>query len=200
MTAKTIDYYFTPMSPWAYLGHERFVAIAKRHNAHIEVKPVDYGRVFPVSGGLPLAQRPKQRQAYRLMELKRWREFLGVPLNLAPKHAPVPPELAARLIIAADMKELNAMALSLAIHRAAWVEDRNISDPETLKAICAENGRKPDFLWEAEQNEETKRRYDAYTQEAIDRQVFGAPTYVYKEELFWGQDRLDFLDRTLAKS
>ena len=200
MTAKTIDYYFTPMSPWAYLGHERFVAIAKRHNAHIEVKPVDYGRVFPVSGGLPLAQRPKQRQAYRLMELKRWREFLGVPLNLAPKHAPVPPELAARLIIAADMKELNAMALSLAIHRAAWVEDRNISDPETLKAICAENGRKPDFLWEAEQNEETTRRYDAYTQEAIDRQVFGAPTYVYKDELFWGQDRLDFLDRALAKS
>ncbi len=199
MTAKTIDYYFTPMSPWAYLGHERFVAIAKRHNAHIEVKPVDYGRIFPVSGGLPLAQRPKQRQAYRLMELKRWREFLGMPLNLPPKHAPVPPELAARLIIAADMKELNAMALSLAIHRAAWVEERDISDPETLKAICAENGRKPDFLWEAEQNEETKRRYDAYTQEAIDRQVFGAPTYIYKDELFWGQDRLDFLDRALAK-
>lgn len=199
MTAKTIDYYFTPTSPWAYLGHERFVAIAKRHNAHIEVKPVDFGRVFPVSGGLPLAQRPKQRQAYRLMELKRWREFLGVPLNLTPKHAPVPPELAARLIIAADMKELNAMALSLAIHRAAWVEDRNISDPETLKAVCAENGRKPEFLWEAEQNEETKRRYDAYTQEAIDRQVFGAPTYVYKDELFWGQDRLDFLDRALAR-
>ncbi len=199
MTAKMIDYYFTPTSPWAYLGHERFVAIAKRHNAHIEVKPVDFGRVFPVSGGLPLAQRPKQRQAYRLMELKRWREFLGVPLNLTPKHAPVPPELAARLIIAADMKELNAMALSLAIHRAAWVEDRNISDPETLKAVCAENGRKPEFLWEAEQNEETKRRYDAYTQEAIDRQVFGAPTYVYKDELFWGQDRLDFLDRALAR-
>ena len=199
MTAKTIDYYFTPISPWAYLGHERFVAIAKRHNAHIEVKPVDYGRVFPVSGGLPLAQRPKQRQAYRLTELKRSREFLGVPLNLAPKHFPAPAELAARLIIAADMKELNAMALSLAIHRAAWVEDRNISDPETLKAICAENGRKPDFLWEAEQNEETKRRYDAYTQEAIDRQIFGAPTYVYKDELFWGQDRLDFLDRALAR-
>ncbi|MBL0932112.1 MAG: 2-hydroxychromene-2-carboxylate isomerase [Alphaproteobacteria bacterium] len=199
MTAKTIDYYFTPLSPWAYLGHERFVAIAKRHNAHIEVKPVDYGRVFPVSGGLPLAQRPKQRQAYRLMELQRWREHLALPLILTPKNRPTSAELPSRLVIAADMKELNAMALSLAIHRAIWVEDRDISDPETLKAICAENGRKPDFLWEAEQNEETKRRYDSYTQEAIDRQVFGAPTYVYKDELFWGQDRLDFLDRALAK-
>ncbi len=199
MTAKTIDYYFTPLSPWAYLGHERFVAIAKRHNAHIEVKPVDYGRVFPVSGGLPLAQRPKQRQAYRLMELQRWREHLALPLILTPKNRSTSAELPSRLVIAADMKELNAMALSLAIHRAIWVEDRDISDPETLKAICAENGRKPDFLWEAEQNEETKRRYDSYTQEAIDRQVFGAPTYVYKDELFWGQDRLDFLDRALAK-
>jgi 2-hydroxychromene-2-carboxylate isomerase len=199
MTAKTIDYYFTPMSPWAYLGHERFVSIAKKHGAHIDVKPVDYGRVFPVSGGLPLAQRPKQRQAYRMMELKRWREFLNVPLNLVPKHSPVPSELAARLIVAADTKELNAMGLTLAIHRAAFVEERNISDPDTLKAICAEQGRKPDFLWEAEQSAETKRLYDAYTQEAIDRQVFGAPTYVYKEELFWGQDRLDFLDRALAK-
>jgi 2-hydroxychromene-2-carboxylate isomerase len=199
MSAKTIDYYFTPMSPWAYLGHERFAAIAKKHGAHIEVKPVDYGRIFPVSGGLPLAQRPKQRQAYRLFELQRWREFLNVPLNIKPKHAPVPTELAARLIIAADMKELNAMALSLAIHQAIFVQERDISDPDTLKAICAEHGRKPDFLWEAEQNEETKKRYDAYTQEAIDRQVFGAPTYIYKDEPFWGQDRLDFLDRALAK-
>lgn len=199
MSAKMIDYYFTPMSPWAYLGHERFVAIAKKHGAHIEVKPVDYGRIFPVSGGLPLAQRPKQRQAYRMFELKRWRDHLNVPLNPTPKHSPVPVELAARLIIAADIKELNAMGLALAIHRAAWVEDRDISDPDTLKAICAEQGRKPEFLWEAEQSEETKRLYDAYTQEAIDRQVFGAPTYFYKDEPFWGQDRLDFLDRALAR-
>src|SRR5213593_4894681 len=85
MPTKVIDYFFTPVSPFSYLGHERFVAVAKKHGAEIRVKPIDLGRVFPVSGGLPLKQRAPQRQAYRLLELKRWREFLGLPLNVQPK-------------------------------------------------------------------------------------------------------------------
>ncbi|MBL8834587.1 MAG: 2-hydroxychromene-2-carboxylate isomerase, partial [Rhodospirillales bacterium] len=155
-------------------------------------------KVFAASGGLPLAQRPKQRQAYRLMELKRWREHLGIPLNLEPKFFRVPTEPAARLIVAADRKDLNALALTGFIGKAVWEEERDISDPETLKAIAAEHGRNAKLLWEAAQSAETKAIYDAYTQEAIDRQVFGAPTYIYKDELFWGQDRLDFLERALA--
>ena len=76
---KLVDYYFSPTSPWTYLGHQRFAEIARRHGAGVNVKPVDYGRIFPVSGGLPLKQRAAQRQAYRFMELRRFREQLGVP-------------------------------------------------------------------------------------------------------------------------
>lgn len=195
---KTIDYFFTPSSPWTYLGHERFVAIARKAGAHVNVKPMDMGRVFPVSGGLPLGQRPKQRQAYRMMELKRWRDFLGIPINPVPKFFPVPVDAAARLIIAADAKDLNALALAGFIGKAMWEEERDISDADTLKAIAAEHGRNAKLLWEAAQSDETKATYDACTREAIDRQVFGAPTYVYRDELFWGQDRLDFLERALA--
>jgi 2-hydroxychromene-2-carboxylate isomerase len=195
---KTIDYFFSANSPWTYLGHERFVAIARKAGAHVNVKPADFGRVFAASGGLPLAQRPKQRQAYRIMELKRWREFLGIPLNIEPKFFRVPTEPASRLIIAADAKDLNALALAGFIGKAVWEEERDISDPETLKAIAAEHGRNAKLLWDAAQSDETKATFDAYTQEAIDRQVFGAPTYIYKDELFWGQDRLDFLERALA--
>ncbi len=196
--AKTIDYYFTPVSPWAYLGHQRFVDIAKRHGAHINVKPVDFGRIFPVSGGLPLAKRAPQRQAYRLMELKRWRAFLGMPLNLQPKFFPPAGEPASLLIIAADRKELGAMALAGALMRAVWAEDRNIADPETLKMIAREQGRDAELLAATAAEPETKALFDAYTQEAIDRGVFGAPTYAYGDELFWGQDRLEFVDRALA--
>ena len=196
---KTVDYFFTPGSPWTHLGHERFVAIARKAGAHVNVKPVDYGRIFPVSGGLPLAQRPKQRQAYRMMELKRWRDFLAIPINPVPKYFPVPVEAAARLIIAADKKDLNALALTGFIGKAIWEEERDISDADTLKAIAAEHGRNAKLLWDAAQGEETRATYDAYTQEAIDRQVFGAPTYVYRDELFWGQDRLEFLERALAR-
>jgi 2-hydroxychromene-2-carboxylate isomerase len=198
--SKIVDYYFSPNSPWAYLGHERFVAIAKRAGAHINVKPVDYGRIFPQSGGVPVAQRAKQRQAYRMMELKRWRAHLGIPINFTPKFAGSSGVAAARLIIAADMKELNAMALAGFVGKAVWEEERDIADPVTLQTIAAEHGRNAKLLWDTAQSQATQDAYDAYTAEAIERGVFGAPTYVYKDELFWGQDRLEFLERALALS
>ncbi|MBL8806212.1 MAG: 2-hydroxychromene-2-carboxylate isomerase [Rhodospirillales bacterium] len=196
---KTIDYFFSVNSPWMYLGHARFVAIAKRAGAHVNVKPMDSAKVFAASGGLPLPQRPKQRQAYRLFELKRWSEHLGIPIDFQPKFARVPVEMAARLVIAADRKELNALALVGFLGKAIWEEERDVSDPDTLKAIAAEHGRNAQRLWEAACAEETKIVYEANTQEAIDRQVFGAPWYIYNDEPFWGQDRLDFLERALAR-
>jgi 2-hydroxychromene-2-carboxylate isomerase len=195
---KTVDYYFTPSSPWTYLGHQRFVDVAKRQGAHVAVKPIDLGRIFPVSGGLPLAKRAPQRQAYRLTELKRWRAFLGMPLNLQPKFFPVASDPAALLIIAADRKELNALALAGAIMRAVWAEERDIADSETLKAIAREQGRDADALAAAAADPAARAVYDAYTAEALERGVFGAPTYAYADELYWGQDRLDFLERALA--
>ena len=85
----TIDYFLAPQSPWTYLGHARFVAIARAAGATVRVLPVDLGRVFPVSGGLPLARRAPQRQAYRLVELERFSRFLGLPMVLQPQFFPV---------------------------------------------------------------------------------------------------------------
>jgi 2-hydroxychromene-2-carboxylate isomerase len=197
--AKIVDYYFAPMSPWTYLGHPRFDAMLARHGAQVNVKPVDYGKIFPVSGGLPLKQRAPQRQAYRMMELKRWREQIGMPLTLEPKFFPVAADPAAQLIIAADESAgtAKAMQFAFAALRACWAEERNIADAETLRAIASEQGLDADQL--ARAAGAAKAKYDAYTQEAIDRGVFGAPSFVYKEEIFWGQDRLDSLDRALAK-
>ena len=100
--ARTVDYYFTSVSPFSYLGHQRFAAIAAKHGARVNVKPIDLGKVFPASGGLPLKQRAPQRQAYRLAELRRWRDALGAPITLEPKFFPAPPEAAALLLIATD--------------------------------------------------------------------------------------------------
>jgi 2-hydroxychromene-2-carboxylate isomerase len=195
---KVVDYYYTPASPWTYLGHQRFEAIALRHAATIQYKPVDYGKIFPLSGGLPLGKRAPQRQAYRLAELKRWRDFLGLPLTLQPKYHPVASDLAAQLIIAAERAGAPAGPLSFALMRACWAEDRNISDAETLGAVATEQGFEGAELVAAARKAEIATRYDALTREAIDRQVFGAPFFIYKDEPFWGQDRLDFLDRALA--
>ena len=197
---KTVDYYFTPVSPFTYLGHERFVAMADKYGATIAVKPVDYGRIFPVSGGLPLKQRAPQRQAYRLFELGRWSARLGIALNLQPKFFPVSGDLASKWILAAEERgTAEALKLAGACLRAVWVQERNVADAETLAAITREQGLDVAALAERAASPDIAQRYDALTQEAIDRQVFGAPTYIYRGEPFWGQDRLDFLDRALAK-
>ena len=199
--ARNVEYFFTPVSPFTYLGHDRFVAIAGRHGVSIDVKPVDLGPVFAVSGGLPLKQRAPQRQAYRLVELARWSKHLGLPLNLQPRHFPVPAAIASKWILAALSEQGAAGALKLtgALLRAVWAEERNIAENDTLAAIASEQGFDPRSLAEAAASVGIGERYDALTQEAIDRQVFGAPTYIYRDEPFWGQDRLDFLDRALAK-
>jgi 2-hydroxychromene-2-carboxylate isomerase len=194
-----IDYYFTPVSPWAFLGSERFHAIAAKAGAEIAHMPVDYGKIFPASGGLPLPKRAPQRQAYRLVELRRWADHLGIPLNPTPTSFPQPDELAALTLIAADEAGADLAALSTAFGRAIWVEDRNISDPDTLRDILARHGAGTGLV-ERASSDEIRARRDTYTEQALAAGVFGAPSYVLDGEIFWGQDRLDFLERALSKT
>ena len=195
---KTVDYYFSPISPWTYLGHARFAELAKRHGAAVRVKPTDFSKVFPVSGGLPLAKRAPQRQAYRLMELTRFRDHLKIPLNLEPRFFPAPADLAAQYIVAAGGGGSDAaMRLAGAVLRACWAEERNIADADTLAAICTEQGLDAAALAAAAQSDVVKAEYQSYTQEAVARNVFGAPSYVIDGEIFWGQDRLEFVERAL---
>lgn len=197
--SKLVDYYFSPISPWTYLGHPRLAAMLKKYGAQVNVKPMDLGKIFPVSGGLPLPQRAPQRQGYRLMELARWRDHLKMPLTMKPKFFPAPSDLACCCVIAASKQSTDtAMSLNFAFLRGVWEQERNIGDVETLKAIANEQGLKGEALIELANSSEIQALYAGYTQEAIDRQVFGAPSFVIDGEIFWGQDRLDFVERKLA--
>jgi 2-hydroxychromene-2-carboxylate isomerase len=195
--SKTIDYYYSLVSPWTYFGHRRFQDIARRHGATIHYKPVNLGEIFPVSGGLPLAKRAPQRQAYRLMELERWRKILDLPLNLKPAYFPAAEWPAVGMVIATRQQGGDCGALTEAMLRAVWAEERNIADPETLRKIAGENSMDADALLAAADTEPVKSEYAANTTEALETGVFGAPTYVFRDELFWGQDRLDLLERVL---
>ncbi|MDP2256278.1 MAG: 2-hydroxychromene-2-carboxylate isomerase [Polaromonas sp.] len=197
--STTVDYYFAPQSPWAYLGHARLAQIAREAGATVRVLPVDLGgKVFPISGGLPLGQRAPQRQAYRLLELQRYSDHLQAPIHLKPRYFPVSGNDAARLIIAVDQHDGAdaAMALSGAILAAVWVGERNIADDKVLAELLAECSLSPERLAQS-QSQAVQERYEAHTQQAIDAGVFGAPSYVIDGELFWGQDRLDFVERKL---
>lgn len=200
--SKTIDYFFVPHSPWTYLGHERLVTMAKAQGALIEPKPFDLGKVFSVSGGLPLAKRAPQRQAYRLQELARWSVFLNLPLNAQPKFFPIPPEAASKLIIAArtSLGADAALELAGATMRALWAEEKNISEQETLARIATACGFDGPMLVKSSETAGVQEQYERNTDEAMAANVFGVPWYVVDGEAFWGQDRLDFVERALGRA
>ena len=197
--SKTIDYYYTHMSPWTYLGHARFLKIADAAGAKINFKPSSMHKVFPQSGGLPLAKRAPQRQAYRMMELKRWRRRLDIPLTLEPKFFPGPDEAVQRFAIAHGADGHDMGGLSGALLRGVWAEERDLSDEATLVEIANKLGIDGAALLERSKADDIGALYEANTQEAMERQVFGAPTYIYRDELFWGQDRLELLEEALAR-
>lgn len=202
--AKICEYFFAPQSPWAYLGHARLTALAEKHGARIEVKPCDLGKVFSQSGGLPLAKRAPQRQAYRLQEMARWSEHLQIPLNLQPSFFPVSGDMAAKLIIAAQLAHGNAAAMQLSgsIMRALWAEQKNIADADTLAALANDcegyelDGR---MLLKTAETGAVQAQYEQYTNEALAANAFGSPWYIVDGQGYWGQDRLDFVERALLK-
>ena len=197
---KHVDYYVSLNSPWTYLGSARFDAMVKKHDATVTIWPVDFGSVFAVSGGLPLPKRAPQRQAYRMMELKRWRDHLGVKTTLEPRFFPANEVPAAKCVIA--LREQGRMAdatkVAHAVLTGLWAEEKNSGDPDTLKAIIDACGLDGAAVMKASEAPGIAEKREAYTRHAISQGVFGAPSFVIDGEIFWGQDRLDFVERTLA--
>ena len=197
MQSRTIGYYFTLLSPWAYMGHALFKQIAARHGLKIDYRPVSLGTVFPATGGLPLAQRAPARQLYRFVELQRWREKRGVELVLRPKYFPCNIALADKLAYAIVAAGGDPDAYVAAVYKACWAQDRDCGDPAVLAEILAATGYAAGLL-ETAGREQCATLYAQATDAAIKAGVFGSPSYVLDGEIFWGQDRLELLEDALA--
>ncbi len=199
--ALHIDYYVSLNSPWTHLGAARIEAMAAHHGASLRMWPVDFGTIFPATGGLPLPKRSPQRQAYRLMELPRWRDHLGIPINIEPKHFPANELPAACCVIAVreTMGDAPAIALGHRVLRALWQEEKDTGDPRTLAELIREVGLDAGAVMALGAEARWAERRTADTAAALARGVFGAPSYVIDGEIFWGQDRLEFVERRLGR-
>jgi 2-hydroxychromene-2-carboxylate isomerase len=199
--ALHIDYYVSLNSPWTHLGAARIEAMAMASNATMRIYPVDFGAIFAQSGGLPLPKRSAQRQAYRLQELPRWRDHLGIPIKIQPAFFPSNELPAASCVIALRETVGDAPAIKLAhrVLKALWQEDKNPGDPVVLEALISDIGLDADEVLKLGSDPQWAERRIADTKAALDKGVFGAPSYVIGEEIFWGQDRLEFVQRRLAR-
>jgi 2-hydroxychromene-2-carboxylate isomerase len=193
-----LEVFYGISSPWAYFGAPRAAAIAREAGVPMELRPI---RIIEANGGIPLRTRPQARQSYHAVELDRWRQFLGMPLNLQPRFYPCRTiEPAAMAVIAAQKAGLDAAAFSAAIQRALWAEDRDIADLSTLRDIAeASLGVIGPSLVADPQPEFILAEWQRNLADAERLGIFGTPTYVVNGELFWGQDRLDFVARALAR-
>ena len=195
----TIDYYLSLNSPWTYMGSALFAEVARRNGATVNVKPAKFHAIFEQTGGLPLPKRSPQRRAYRLMELKRWREVRDIPLILQPKNSPSDDLAATRLVIAAKVQGKDAHRLATEFGRAIWERDEPLGEPDVMAAAAKRAGVDIAAVKAgAPTDAELDQLYEQYTQEGLAANVFGAPSYVLPSgEFFWGQDRLELLERAL---
>ena len=198
-----LDCFYSLSSPWAYFAGPRLQDIVRRHRVALVLKPFDFQGVVPRTGGVPLRTRPEPRRTYHALELDRWRKYLGMPLQLEPRHYPKDGrplgwnKPAGWMVIAAQAAGGDALRLSHALLRALWAEECDTANPGVRRAIAIENGFDGDALLLAETSEPVQSIYRRNSEEAEALGVFGAPTFVLNGERFRGQDRLDFVDRAL---
>jgi len=201
-----LDCFYSLSSPWAYFAGPRLQDIVRRHHARLVLKPYDFQAVVVQTGGVPIRTRPEPRRTYHDEELARFSAYLGMPITLQPKHYPrytvADPDwnkYAGWMVIAAQARGLDALPLSHALLRALWAEERDTSQAEVRIAIANENGYDGAALHALEKAPETLAQYREFSDEAVRLGVFGAPTFVLEGVRYWGQDRLDFVDRALDR-
>ncbi len=193
-----IDYFFTLVSPFVYLGHRAFLDTARDHGAKVRFRPVALMGVWEHSGAVPLPQRPQSRQDYRLIELQRWREKRGVKLNLHPKHFPTNPTLADRSVIALVEHGADPGDYAGVVQKACWAEEKDIADADLLAGLLDQAGHDASAILAAAESDAVAAIHKANTDAAVAAGVVGSPGYVLNGEPFWGQDRIELLADAVA--
>jgi 2-hydroxychromene-2-carboxylate isomerase len=195
---RRIGYYFSLLSPWAYIGHRFFLDIARRHGAAIDYRPVLLNEVFSETGGLPLAKRHPARQAYRMLELQRWREKRKLDFHLRPKHWPFDADLANCATLAVVAAGGDPAGFVQQVFSGVWERQENLADSAVLSRLLIEAGFDAQTILAEANSDSIRTAYERNRLEAVEIGVFGAPCYVLDGEIFWGQDRLDLLEDALA--
>lgn len=196
MTAPPVEFYFDFSSPYGYIGAELVGDVAARHGRAVTWRPYLMGALFKKYGTHPLVNDPLKGD-YAKRDIQRTAGFLGVPFSV-PDPFPVNSIAACRAFYwLADDDPAAAQGLARRIMRNYFRDNRDLSDPANVLAAAAEEGIDADALASGIKDDVVKERLRREVDAALDRGVFGSPVFIVKDEVFWGTDRLDQLDKWL---
>lgn len=198
---RRIEYFYSAHSAFAYLGSARLMKICRDNNCVLEHRPIDLRPVIHGVGGLPVNGRTRAHVDYFFgREIERWAEWRGVDIiSHRPTHHDNPLDLPNGMLIAAARQSSDVDGLAHAFLQAHWRDDADLADAQTLAALAKSIGIDDAPLLEAALSAPVQRQHQANTLEAIERSVFGSPTYVLDGDMFYGQDHLEMLERALQK-
>lgn len=196
-----IEYFYSAHSAYAYIGSGKFMEIARAGGHTIAHRPMDLRAVVAVTGPGPTNGLTPQRRAYFSgREIERWAEYRGVAIMAGiPTHHANDIALPNGMLIAGLQQGIAIDALAHRMLEAHWRDDADLADRDTLRLIGHEAGVDPDPLLDAALSTEVQATYSENSQEAIERSVFGSPTYFVGGDMFYGQDHLELVARALTK-
>lgn len=194
----TIHYYFTSISPFTYLGHDKIVEVARAQGAELAVKPVELPVLWASSGSVPLGQRSPTRQRYRIVELQRIADFRGLALNPRPKFFPADGTLADLATVALVDAGADPLGFMRRVFSSVWVDEEDIADEAVIAQHLEAEGHDPDRLLAVARSPEAAAIRRANSEEAVAADAIGVPAYVVDGEAFWGEDRIEHLEHALA--
>jgi 2-hydroxychromene-2-carboxylate isomerase len=193
---KTVEFYFDVGSPASYLAWKRLPAICEAAGAELALRPMLLGGVFQATGNHSPMSVPA-KGSYIMSDLERFAQRYDVPFRHNP-HFPINTLVLMRGATALQMRdEFRLVPYVDAVYRAIWVDGANMNDPAVMSSVLLRADFDPTALLALGNDPVVKERLKAVTQEAVARGVFGAPTFFVGGEMFWGQDRLDFVKEAL---
>jgi 2-hydroxychromene-2-carboxylate isomerase len=194
--AKTFDFYFDFGSLASYLAHTQLPKICAETGASVTMLPMLLGGVFQATGNAsPMSVPAKGRYVYT--DMKRFADGYGVPLNMNP-HFPIITTTLMRGATALQMRgDAQLQAYMDTIYQAIWVDAQNLNEPSVVGAVLAKAGFDPAAMVAMANEQATKDQLKSVTMRAVERGVFGAPTFFVGEQMFWGQDRIEFVKAAL---
>ena len=195
--SKTVEFYFDLGSPTAYLAYTQLPKICAQSDAQLIYLPILLGGVFKATGNAPPASVPAKGR-YLFIDLDRYAKRYGVPLKINP-HFPINTLVLMRAVTGVQLRHPERFAALIdCLFKALWIEGRNLNDPATVGAVLSENGFDPEEMLALSADEEVKNALKEATEKAVQRGVFGAPSMFVGDQLFFGQDRLDFVIEALS--